>query len=396
MKEFSFIVSLLLTAVSTAQISMDTNYAGANVIIDSVAVDTVYFRPDLRTTQGKWFYWNFRAVSNVAKKWYFKANDDNILTSLGASFSTDGGNSWQWINQDDNLGPNLFSYTFEGDDATVRLSIGQPYTEKNFKRYIESYKNDDRLKLSVLTTTRKGREVERMTISDFSIEPRYKILITSRHHACEMMSNYMVEGIVGSLLSDDPKMVSLLKNAEITIIPFVDKDGVEEGDQGKNRWPRDHNRDYSGTSIYESTSAIRELKEDWIKDDTWIAIDLHNPWILGKGAERIYFVGKEPPAFEKQQKKLAQILSNSYQGELSFNSENNFLAWGESWNTNSNNTKGWSFGTWSKSFFKKGLILGTTVEFPYALNGDQVVTAQNAREFGRDLIYALKLYIDQQ
>ncbi|KKK70193.1 hypothetical protein LCGC14_2926460, partial [marine sediment metagenome] len=238
MKEFSFIVSLLLTAVSTAQISMDTNYAGANVIIDSVAVDTVYFRPDLRTTQGKWFYWNFRAVSNVAKKWYFKANDDNILTSLGASFSTDGGNSWQWINQDDNLGPNLFSYTFEGDDATVRLSIGQPYTEKNFKRYIESYKNDDRLKLSVLTTTRKGREVERMTISDFSIEPRYKILITSRHHACEMMSNYMVEGIVGSLLSDDPKMVSLLKNAEITIIPFVDKDGVEEGDQGKNRWPR--------------------------------------------------------------------------------------------------------------------------------------------------------------
>ncbi len=29
------------------------------------------------------------------------------------------------------------------------------------------------------------------------------------------------------------------------IVPFVDKDGVEEGDQGKARQPRDHNRQAS-------------------------------------------------------------------------------------------------------------------------------------------------------
>ena len=45
------------------------------------------------------------------------------------------------------------------------------------------------------------------------------------------------------------------------LVPFVDKDGVEEGDQGKNRAPRDHNRDYAGASMYPETGALRELGE---------------------------------------------------------------------------------------------------------------------------------------
>ncbi|MEH6682016.1 MAG: M14 family zinc carboxypeptidase [Sediminicola sp.] len=396
MKYVHLVAGFLICTSCLSQINIDTNFAGSNVIIDSIAVDTLYFRPDLRTTQSEWFYWNFRAVANTPKRWYFKANRKNVLTALGASFSLDGGDTWQWVDKMDNLGPNMFSYSFEADDSTVRFSLGQPYTEKNYRRFIKAYENHPNIKLSVLATTRKGREVERITIGNFNTRPKLKILLTARHHACEMMASYVLEGMIASLLDGSKEMEALLKKAEITIIPFVDKDGVEEGDQGKNRWPRDHNRDYSGNSIYASTAAIRNLKTEWIGNDPWIAIDLHNPWVLGSGAQRIHFVGKEPAAFEKEQRKFAEILTDSQRGELKVDGKNNFLAWGESWNVGSNDSQGWSLVAWAGSYFKQGTLMATTVEFPYALNGDQVITAKNAREFGRDLTYALKLYLDEQ
>jgi hypothetical protein len=37
---------------------------------------------------------------------------------------------------------------------------------------------------------------------------------------------------------------------EFCIAPFMDKDGVEEGDQGKLRWPHDHWEDYAEGSRY--------------------------------------------------------------------------------------------------------------------------------------------------
>ena len=43
----------------------------------------------------------------------------------------------------------------------------------------------------------------------------------------------------------------------------MDKDGVEDGDQGKNRRPGDHNRDWDGESIYNSTEAVREFLLVW-------------------------------------------------------------------------------------------------------------------------------------
>lgn len=51
----------------------------------------------------------------------------------------------------------------------------------------------------------------------------------------------------------------LREQVEFFVVPFMDKDGVEAGDQGKNRRPYDHNRDYQGESLYASVRAMREL-----------------------------------------------------------------------------------------------------------------------------------------
>ena len=86
------------------------------------------------------------------------------------------------------------------------------------------------------------------------------------------------------------------KRVEFFVVPFVDKDGVEDGDQGKNRRPHDHNRDYGGRadgdhSIYASTRALRERIPAWSGGKLRVALDLHCPWIRGEHNEVIYFVG---------------------------------------------------------------------------------------------------------
>lgn len=396
MKSIVFLLSCICLTSGFAQISIDTNFPAANVIIDSISADTVYFRPDLRETQGDWFYWNFRAISSQPKKWFFKTQDVNDLTSRGAAYSQDGGYTWQWIDQMDHHGDQLFSISFEEADQVVRLSMGQPYTENNFKNFIKLYKDDPRLKLQVLTTTRHERTAEKIVISNFERAPEYKILFVARAHACEMMSNYLIEGIIKELMSENPKMLALLDKAEIMVIPFLDKDGVEEGDQGKNRIPRDHNRDYSGKSLYATTRALRKQVPNWVGNTPWIGIDLHNPWIKNAEHERVFMVGNANPVIEKEQLKFAETLQGEQRGALTFDPQENFLRYGTSWNTGSNYEQGWPFSKWASSFFGKGLLFTTTLEFPYAVNLGQTVTQENSREFGEDLIYAIAKYLNEQ
>ncbi|NND09005.1 MAG: peptidase M14 [Saprospiraceae bacterium] len=378
---------------SIGQIHIDADFPGGNGVVDSIIGDTVYFHPDLTGTEGDWFYWNFRAISDQPQTWHFKSTKPNVMTALGAAFSEDGGYHWQWIDQQHNLGQDVFAFTFSGFDQAIRFSFAQPYTQKNFERFITSYQDDERLHLSSLCQSNQGRNVEQLVISNFRSEASSKILIIGRAHACEMMTNYVIEGIIEALLSGTPAMASLLEKAEVMIIPFLDKDGVENGNQGKNRIPRDHNRDYSGESIYATTRKIRSFIPKWTGDLPWIGIDLHNPWIKGTNNEWAYLVGNANPEIEEQQRRFAQILAESRRGSLIFDTKHGLLAFGEAWNKGSNYEKGKPFTAWAGQFFGKGLRLTTTLEFPYAINHDQVVTADNARSFGQDLIHAAAIYL---
>lgn len=374
--------------------TIDSDFPGGNVIIEKILGDTIFFRPDLRDTPSEWFYWCFTVKNTSHKKWFFKATKPNVLTNMGATYSTDGGYKWQWIDQENHLGSDLFSFNFSGDGKPVRLSMGMAYTQQNFDTFMLKYNSSPYIKKSVLSITRAGREVEQLLISDFKTKPKFKVLFTARAHAGEMMSNYIIEGMVEALLSADASMRQLLENAEIMIVPFLDKDGVEQGDQGKNRSPRDHNRDYSGESIYTSTKAIREDIPEWLAGLPWIGIDLHNPWIKGENNEWVYFVGNEDQRISAAQEKFVNTLIKSQKGPLKMDIKTGFLAFGTAWNKGSNYEQGYSFSKWASGFFDEGLIMTSTLEFPFGINNGQVVTQEKARLFGKDLIFALSEYVD--
>jgi len=119
-----------------------------------------------------------------------------------------------------------------------------PYTEKNLKEFLENLKNRELLKTDTLCLSPENRVIEKITIPALGKNTNRKVLITARHHACEMMANYVLEGIIKSLLND--KNLQLLReDSEFLIIPFMDKDGFQG--QLKSFW-RNYILFYSGIS----------------------------------------------------------------------------------------------------------------------------------------------------
>lgn len=71
-------------------------------------------------------------------------------------------------------------------------------------------------------------------------------------------------------------------------VPFVDYDGIVDGDQGKRRMPHDHNVDYGqNESIYPETAAIKEYAN---KNGCNYGFDFHSPWHKGGENDNIFIV----------------------------------------------------------------------------------------------------------
>ena len=402
-----FLIMLFCTSVSFTQtnsnkgkptISIDADFPSGNIQLDSISGNDVYLHQDLHDTERNWFYWYFRVKSTAGKKLTFhfthpweKLARLNVVGAQGAGVSLDGGHTWSWLGTK-GATETSFEYTYPANAKEVRLSMGMPYTESNLNAFLQKYKTNPDIEKSTLVLTREGRKVERLHVGNIHGEPQYRIVFTARHHACEMMADYLIEGIIERVLAKGEEGEWFRKNVEILIIPFIDKDGVENGDQGKYRRARDHNRDYSAESIYASTLALKNYLPVWSNGKMVAGIDLHCPFIRGGEHEQIHLVGLANKEVEQQQEKFSTILEKLSQAnpslpyKLSYN-----IPYGTSWNNDANNTKGKSFAKWVSEF--KEVKLATTIEFPYATASGKMITQENARAYGHIIAKAMYEYL---
>lgn len=384
---FGLCVNLcFFTGIPARGFNIYADFPSGNIVIDKIKNDTIWMRPDLRDTEGNWFYWCFAVNQAKDKRLTFIFTRPDVITTGGPAVSYDSGLNWSWL-KDRAVTSGSFSFTFE-TDREVRFSMGMPYTQENFDLFIQLWLKADSLSLETLTKTKSGRDVERLIIKPVASKEKYKVLVTARHHACEMMANYVMEGMIRKVMKDQ----WLRDHVQFCFIPFVDKDGVENGDQGKNRYPRDHNRDYSGQSIYKSTSAIRKWVPEWAENKLAVCLDLHCPWIKGEDHEHIYMPGSGNERIAEQQKLFCELLKETNNGELKISGKI-YYPFGTGWNTEQNTVKGFSFTKWAAGL--KGVYLGTAIEIPYRNNEAQTVEQENSRVFGEDLANAVKMYLKQ-
>ena len=357
---------------------ISSDYPGGNIKLISIEDSNVKLEQELRDSTSWWFYWNFCVEDAEGLTITFEFMNKEVLGPWGPAVSKDRIN-WKWAGSDCLISRSIFKYTFDSNEK-VYFAFSMPYQVSDFERFYSQYENHPLLKRDILTKSEQGRDVAILTIGR---ENAFNdIVFTSRHHACESTGAYVLEGVLRYFLNHSPK---LLDTCRIHAIPFIDIDGVENGDQGKNRAPHDHNRDYINIPIYKSTSALMRYVE---KLNPVIGIDYHAPYKWGGNHDYLYIVKRSSPIKERIEE-FGEILKDFINEDTSPDKiifdEAYSIEMGESWNKEGTPT----FATFMEN---RGAHLCFTLEVPYFGIGNTVYTQKNLRSLGTNFAKAIEKY----
>ena len=369
------------------KVAIRVDFPGGNVKVVKNDGSAIEIAPDLRGGPA-WFYWHFEAEASQVGKVTFTFANPPMIGVRGPAVSLDGGKSWKWLgaehvafappagNDKTVVRQDRFTFTFTEAKQKVRFAVAIPYLRGDLDLFLAKHAANANLKRSVLAETRIGRrEVDLIQIGKPG-KGVQAVLVTARHHACESLASYVLEGILQEAMSDSLAGVAFRQKYVIYAVPLVDADGVHAGDQGKNRLPHDHNRDYGKDAIYPEIKAIQELAD---LQNIQFALDLHCPYLLGDIHEAFHFLGLAVPHIKDKVNELSNWL-NEERPRVAMTPINLLI---------DPNKPGAENCKMNSHFFatRKGAVFAATLEIPYA----QPTTPSDpamARAYGASILRA--------
>lgn len=341
------------------------NFVGGNICIQKRDIHNFYLNSELRDSAEEWFYWAF-CVENAAEQsitFHFPAIR---LGYFGPAVSHDL-KEWKWLGKGDD--ENAFTYTFERNENKVYFAHSMLYHPDRFY----GFANKNGLKILELCKSPKGRSVPYIMFG----EGKRVILLTARHHCCESSGSYVLEGVLEGFLK------RAVPDTRVICIPFVDFDGVVDGDQGKLRLPHDHNRDYipNAESIYPEVKAIRKIADGGIL----YGFDFHSPWHFHAQNDTVFIIQKEKSK-SSEYAKFGSIFENSITESALQYKKSNDIPPGEDWNS----PKTDCFSVYMNGIAKAKLAF--TLETTYFGTAENIFTQENSVELGRCFADAVRKY----
>lgn len=382
----TLVLGALISIVSCDRtISIDDNLPAGNIIVEKMSGDTVYVKPDLRDTEGEWFYWAMRVRGAQGKTLVFKF-PFACVGVRGAVVSLDHGKTYSFAGNKDRYWYS-FTWTFGPKDKDVYFYECHPYLLADWDKFVQSIDKDD-ISLGVLCQSREGKDVPLATLGRRDGQAELKVVISARHHCSETMASFVMEGIAKGFLADDETGKWLRENVELTLVPFVDYDGAMRGDQGKNRKPHDHNRDYI-EFLYPETRALTEV---FMEKQPEIVLDLHCPWIYGEENNEHVYIPRGNPAITQDvaaEDRFAMLLEQNAKG-LPYKVSGN-IPFGTSWNTDKNYKEGYSCLKWVRLNMPCTKVC-CSFEIPFANASGTEVNPESCRTFGKSMAAAIAAY----
>jgi len=367
-------------------LNISSDFPAGNIKVLQNTGNFVKLDSDLHDNLSHWFYWCFQATASQAGKYTFQFINSPSLCSLGPAISYDEGQSWEWLTAENiDVENETFIFNFSEANQKVMFSIAPSYLESNWRLFVEQYKNDKKFNVSTLENlSRQGRQVELAKISNKQKQSDKKyVMLTARHHCCEMTADYVLEGILAYALSHP----SFMDKIDLLAVPFIDKDGVENGDQGKNRPPHDHARDYNDRPIYPEIESIKSLIMEFEPE---IIIDLHCPHVRNGESETVFLPGKPQIELQKMMDLFSEIMQENATDDIPYSKGNN-VPFGTAWNTNANYMQGNSLALWASNLIWKPMAF--TIEIPYSVLNHKELNPERARRIGRMIAKSIEHFI---
>lgn len=362
-------------------IHIRSDYAGGNIKVVDVG-DVVRLEQDLRDYYW-WFYWNFSIRCEEPREVVFEFMHGEVVGPWGPAYSFDGVN-WTWLGEQSVISTRSFIYRFGSHYPEMYFAFSLPYQVKHFDHFYDKIKDFPLVRRETLCHSDHKRDVPLLLLG--SADAPKRMFFSARHHACESTVNYVLEGMMEQFIEDHAAS-GFLYNWCIHVVPFVDIDGVEHGDQGKGRAPHDHNRDYIDQPIYAETEAImRYLRDVQPK----IGIDFHCPHRWGERNDHVFFV-KTGTEADRRIERIGQLLYELTQGldrhrEIPYDPFHD-IEMGEDWNH--------PVSSCSSSMLQHNVPMAATIEIPYFGLVYGQYTSDSLRRLGRRLAQALHIYADE-
>jgi len=344
------------------------SFTGGNIEVVSLSEHEVILRDELRDTEGDWFYWAFAVEDAPEGKVTFRFDQPFRVGYYGAAVSHDLMH-WQWS---ESAGEGeSFTYTFGKNEGRVYFAHHMLYHPGRF----ESLVGRLGLEQKTLCISEKGRKIPYVSFG----EGERVILLTARHHCCESTGNYVMEGVLEEMTAVP------IEGYRVICVPFMDYDGVVDGDQGKNRRPYDHNRDYipEKEAMYASVRAVREIADH---QDVVYAFDFHSPWHIGGNNDLVYI-----PQKTIRRRKAINRFAGLFEAQMTpdcmgYKAQNDMPV-NEDWNTYGTPC----FGTYLSEV--KGVELGFALETTYFGLNESKFEDKKAVATGHAFVRALKDYM---
>lgn len=223
-------------------------------------------RPDVG---GEFFQWfNFRITGQIGEQYVL-----NILNAGEAAFSG-GWESYQavasydreyWFRLPTSYKDGKLTINVDMECETIQIAFFAPYSYERHQDLLAAVQMHPFVTLEHLGETLDKRDLTLVKISDgdsSSDESKRNIWITARQHPGETMAEWLVEGLMYSLLDGDNATGKLLLDkANFYIVPNMNPDGSVRGHLRTNAVGTNLNRAWSNPSLEKSPEVFHVIKK---------------------------------------------------------------------------------------------------------------------------------------
>ncbi|MBW3624717.1 MAG: hypothetical protein KY468_15035 [Armatimonadetes bacterium] len=172
-----------------------------------------------------------------------------------------------------------FQFTLTPETDETYVASCYPYGRAEFRAFLSPYRSSPFLRADSLCKTGEGMEFPLLRLEDpQSRHPRELCVFIARQHAGEVPGSFVLEGIIDAFLSETEAGDWCRSHLVFLVAPFVDLDGVVRGRYGKDRPPRDFNRDWCTRPVHpEIRALIPAIDEAAQRYPYRLFVDLHAP-----------------------------------------------------------------------------------------------------------------------
>jgi len=266
------------------------------------------------------------------------------------------------------------SWTLKYPDPETDIAICFPYGRAELDTLVR--KSSGYWRTDPVGVTTGGRSLVRIS-NDYG-EPGGKhpgIYLMARQHAGETPGSWVLDGFL--------EEISRLKHRGVVVwgIPFADPDSLEEGAYGKDRFPYDLNRAWGVPPMRHESLAIKHDLRRWKERcHPALALDLHAPGACETdGIYTFTFTSDASPDLLKESDKWANILGDALAPEFA----------AANFKRQADYPSRWTTPTFTRCALEQFGVPALTLEIPYALAREEILTQKSYRLAGKRIATAV-------